>query len=79
MNTKENTVKNTQHADRLCKAAKIAAVLITLVTINFASVTALLHLAYWERGYMAVGGEWLLILVIAVVSCRLALKVMNKF
>ena len=68
----------TQNADKPGRIAKIIAVLLALVTINFSSVIALLQLAYWERGYVAVGGEWLLIILIAVVSCRWALKTMKN-
>lgn len=67
-----------QNADKPGRIAKIIAVLLALITINFSSVIALMQLAYWERGYVAVGGEWLLIILIAVVSCRWALKTMKN-
>lgn len=71
-------ITKTKQRIRLSKKAKKAIAVLLWPAINALSVWVFTSLAYMERGYKAIGGEWLLIIAIAAGSTKIVIDVFKE-
>lgn len=71
-------ITKTKQRIKLSKRVKKVTAVLLWPIINALSVWVFTSLAYAERGYSAVGGEWFLILAVMGISSKTAMEIIKE-